>query len=187
MPRTFSIDLTGHEIGFLKVLDYCALRTKWRCECVCGLVCYKQSGNLRGKCTDNLSCGCQQKANKQRTIEENRPSVDNQTGHGESAGRCMTVEYNAWLHAKHRHRSNPEHYASTFMCWGWRSSFPAFLADMGRRPPDKTSIDRIDGRGHYSCGKCGECLANGWTANCRWADDFEQAQNKLRNTSKYPA
>lgn len=63
------------------------------------------------------------------------------------------------------------------MCARWRSDYLAFLADMGRRPDDKTSIDRIDTDGHYSCGKCDECVARGWTANCRWATQTDQMRN----------
>jgi hypothetical protein len=54
------------------------------------------------------------------------------------------------------------------VCQEWRSSFEAFLADMGE-PQDGYSIDRIDNKKGY------------FKDNCRWATIYEQAANKQRN------
>ena len=64
------------------------------------------------------------------------------------------------------------------VCKRWRSSLGAFLSDMGPRPSSDHSIDREKNDGHYSCGKCEECVANGWPANCRWATSEQQHGNK---------
>jgi len=64
------------------------------------------------------------------------------------------------------------------MCARWRQSFQAFLDDMGKKTSREHSIDRRDNDGHYSCGRCEECLANGWPANCRWATDSVQQRNR---------
>jgi hypothetical protein len=68
------------------------------------------------------------------------------------------------------------------ICGRWRESFEAFYQDLGPGPKD-TSIDRIDVNGNYSCGKCEECLSNGWLPNCRWADPVTQGRNKRGRAS----
>lgn len=45
------------------------------------------------------------------------------------------------------------------------------------------SSQRIDNNLHYSCGKCNQCVENGWQLNCRWAT-FEQQANNKRNNKK---
>lgn len=55
------------------------------------------------------------------------------------------------------------------MCDRWRNSFVAFLEDVGPRPSDKHSIDRIDTNGHYEPG------------NVRWATKRQQMRNTTRN------
>lgn len=65
------------------------------------------------------------------------------------------------------------------VCDGLRK-FVDFLAVMGHRPTGMT-LDRKDNDGHYSCGHCGECVANGWSLNCRWATAVEQSNNMKSN------
>ena len=53
------------------------------------------------------------------------------------------------------------------VCERW-TNFRNFFADMGVRP-EGTSIDRINGEGHYQ------------PDNCRWADKFQQKHNRADN------
>lgn len=68
-----------------------------------------------------------------------------------------------------------------YVCQRWRDSFEAFLSDVGHRPSDQHSIDRIDTLRHYTCGKCDECREKGEPANCRWVTKHVQVRNMKNN------
>jgi hypothetical protein len=51
------------------------------------------------------------------------------------------------------------------VCDRWRNSLELFAADMGPRPSDKHSLDRLDNGGHYEPG------------NVRWVTQQEQMSN----------
>lgn len=89
----------------------------------------------------------------------------------EEHGMRYTPTYKVWADMVQR-CTNPNR--AQYADWGgrgikvcerWRNSFLAFYHDMGDRP-EGMSIDRIDVDGNYEPG------------NCRWADTYEQAQNK---------
>lgn len=95
-----------------------------------------------------------------------------------------TPEHESWNQMRAR-CSNERHHAfddyggrGIVVCQRWRDSFEAFFADMGKRPSMAHSLDRRDNDGNYSCGKCPQCLANGWPANCRWATKKQQGWNR---------
>jgi hypothetical protein len=58
-----------------------------------------------------------------------------------------------------------EHYSALGVCFEWLT-FDNFLADMGERPSENHSIDRIDNSLGY------------FKDNCRWATPTQQSQNR---------
>lgn len=91
-------------------------------------------------------------------------------------------EYSAWQSIKARcFNKNYEHYEyyggkGITVCERWKNSFQAFYQDVGARPSEKHSIDRINNNGHYEPG------------NVRWALPSTQVINRRtfkKNTSGY--
>lgn len=86
--------------------------------------------------------------------------------------RCSTPEYRAWKSIKMRcYNPKFKQYKDyggrgIEVCERWLNSYEAFLADMGRKPTLKHSINRKDN----NCDYCPE--------NCEWADDATQRLNK---------
>lgn len=90
-------------------------------------------------------------------------------------------EYRVWAAMKSRCKnprdSNFKRYGARGIdvCEEWKL-FNNFIQDMGRRPSDKHSIDRVNVNGNYEPG------------NCRWATLTQQALNqrlRIDNTSGY--
>lgn len=169
-------DLTNQVFEKLTVIKFAGIQgtssrsvSTWECRCSCenGTVIIVRAYNLKSGAV--RSCGCLIR--------------DTSGTHRLSS----SPEYKTWRRIKNRcYRKKDDHYEcygerGIVACWSWRESFVKFLADMGKRPSKKHSIDRIDNNGHYSCGKCEECVANGWPANCRWATKEQQMRNKRSN------
>jgi hypothetical protein len=155
--------MSGERFGRLVVIQS-AERDKWRnllweCQCDCGGFTLVTMHNLRSGNT--RSCGCLK-----------REALARSTLHGE--GDKPTVEYKTW-EAMIRRCESPK--AVNFkdyggrgikVCAEWRADYRRFLVDMGRRPSQRHSIDRIENDGNYEPG------------NCRWATRSEQNSNKRR-------
>jgi hypothetical protein len=173
------IDEVGKKYGRLLVIGRAGTSRLglaiWRCLCDCGQEKIVQGGNLRSGNTQ--SCGC--------LIVE--LLVARSRTHGHTQKRKRSATFRSWLGMRTRcynvrHPSYRNYGARSIkVCNRLRKSFENFLADMRSKPSSQHSIDRIDPNGHYSCGKCEECLANGWPMNCRWATPEEQANNRRNN------
>lgn len=118
-------------------------------------------------------------------------SIDRVNPHPTKHGFARSSIYLAWQSIKFRclNPNSRSYYQyggrGIKICQRWRDSFQAFYDDVGPKPSPDYSIDRVNTNLHYSCGKCEECIANGWIANCRWATRTQQSLNtRLRKTNK---
>jgi hypothetical protein len=164
-------DIIGQRFGRLIARELVGKRGRsvlWRCECECGRFVDVVRGNLMSGNT--RSCGCMI---VKRTIERS-------TTHGDSSRSNRSPEYVAWSSMIQRCACSKN--ALTWknyggrgirVCSRWRESFANFLADVGRRPSAKHSLDRIDVNGNYEPG------------NVRWATRSQQQRNKRSTESHF--
>jgi hypothetical protein len=132
------------------------------CQCECGNTLVVETSSLVSQNTK--SCGCLRRdvtiaratKHRKRHLPEYRTwqnmiqrcTNQNRNGYADYGGRGIRV-CGRWL--------DPE------------NGFLNFLEDMGLRPTEKHSIDRIDVDGNYE------------PSNCRWTTDWEQSRNTRRN------
>jgi hypothetical protein len=107
--------------------------------------------------------------------------------HSITHGLSQTREYGIWSHMLDRcYRADNDNYPfyggrGTYVCRRWRESVAAFVEDIGKAPSKGHTLDRVNTLGHYTCGHCDECKADGQPANCRWATKAEQSRNAKNN------
>ena len=166
------INLIGRKFGALIVVRDNGLgRTPrgqvyrlWRCKCICGNVTLVRTGSLRSGHT--RSCGCLKIAE----------TIARSTKHGEGGRSIRTPEYICWKVMRQRcsetsSRNDRRYYfdAGVRVCKRW-SKYKNFIADMGRKPSPRHSIDRVNPYGDYK------------PSNCRWATPLQQRHNRRSNT-----
>lgn len=129
----------------------------WLCQCDCGERALISSKHLAN---GQQSCGC--------LLSSMR------TTHGHSRRGKVTPTYKSWAKMIERccnaaSNDYPDYGGRGISVHeSWRSSFQAFLSDMGECPAGM-SIDRIDTNGNYEPG------------NCRWTTALIQGNNKRNN------
>lgn len=161
------IDLAGKKFGRWFVLSKAEAsrngHTRWNCLCECGTTKIVYGVSLSKGVSK--SCGCY---TSEVTTKRNYRH-----------GQRRTKEYDVWcaMIARCNNKNNKAYFrygeAGIDVSERWKNSFESFLEDMGPRPGNEYSLDRIDGTKGYS------------KENCRWATNSLQGYNqKLRKTNK---
>jgi hypothetical protein len=154
------IDLTNRKFGRWTVIGRAETRlgkVRWMCVCECGERRTVSATSLvQGT---SKSCGC---------LKREAPPW-NKT-HGES--RYSSAEYQVWVAMRQRCLNRKCRAYGRYggrgitICARWLESFEAFLADVGRKPSARHSLDRINNNGDYE------------PSNCRWATPAQQNRNR---------
>lgn len=157
----------GSKFGRLVVTSHAGVdkrnKTLYNTICECGVNVIAYATELRSGHTK--SCGCLR----------SELSSKRMTTHGATKNYKISKEFSTWCSIKQRcldkNSKSYENYGGRGIkiCDRWLNSFENFLNDMGEKPSNKHSIDRIDVNGNYE------------PNNCRWATQKEQMRNVRHN------
>lgn len=151
------MSIIGKKFGKLTVksepIRYKLYQYEVWCDCDCGNECVANFNRLkRGR---KKSCGCLE-------------GVGGAPKHGKSGTPIYAVWNNMLSRCYNpKHTSYKDYGARGIeVCDKWKGSFEAFYEDMGDRPSDQHSIERLDVDGNYE------------KSNCTWATLDQQKRNK---------
>jgi hypothetical protein len=165
MNRIQPHEMIGRRFGRLLVVKLAETRPRasgrgrrffYECVCDCGAVAKIVMSNLRSGMAK--SCGCLKSIRTKEVMTKHKD--------------CASPEYHSWQAMKARccnpnSAKYPDYGGRGIkICDRWLNSYENFLADTGRRPSPRHTIDRKDNDGNYEPG------------NCRWATPKEQSANK---------
>lgn len=150
----------GKLVGVKKVGNHPkSRRAMWLFQCDCGKTKVIAGGPVRSG--NSRSCGCGiVNATIQRNLTHGLSFTPEHMAWREMKKRCYNPNYNGFKNYGGRGIS---------VCERWMDSFENFFSDMGKRPSEKHSIDRVENNGNYEPG------------NCRWATKKHQNRNKRNN------
>jgi hypothetical protein len=167
--------MEGLRFGRLVVLSRVAstkeYRATWLCRCDCGNTLVVNGKSLRSGNTQ--SCGCLKH--------------DVAGAHLRTHGQRYHSAYSNWkamMTRCYNYKSDsypPYGGAGIRVCEFLRATPANLVVLLGEKPTPRHTIDRINGRKHYSCGQCAECLKCDYGLNVRWATYKEQNRNHAAN------
>lgn len=154
------LELLGKRFGRLIVVSNCGsnkYKSKlWFCKCDCGEYLIALGGSLNHGGTK--SCGC----------------LRRKLAHRITHGKINTPEYGVWGSMKSRCLNNKHNAFNNYggrgitVCKRWLK-FENFIIDMGKRPSNKHTIERINNNGNYE------------PKNCKWSTYVENIRNRRKN------
>lgn len=157
------IDMTGQRFASVVAIapaDKCSSGdVRWSFRCDCGSTFTTNGYAVR--CGRVISCpACAAERSRLASVK-----------HGETESAEFKIWTGMLTRCFNTHAKAYENYGGRgiTVCDRWRNDFPAFLADMGRRPSPRHSVERKDNDGNYE------------PNNCVWATREEQGRNKRNN------
>lgn len=154
--------------------------TRMMAECVC------DCGKVKIIRADGLShgtqsCGClNEEVRKRNCIERNKKTAV----YNSFSKRCPKT-FQAWSSMRARccypsQKSYKRYGGAGIKICSYLKESPENLKSLiGKIPGKGYTLDRFPvHNGNYTCGRCEECMAEGWRKNVRWATRLEQSLNR---------